>query len=141
MVGRVAGSSEDTQRKGSSDRDDVPVAHRPTREVHRFLRRHQIGHAQLLGKRPTSRDIVVVDVRLGYTRDPHPFGPRQAEHSLDVTLGVDDGGHASIVEEVGTVTQLRSGERNGLDHGGLLSFWLKPGPRTCTPAGYRGNAP
>ena len=82
-----------------------------------------------------------MNVRLGYTPDPHPFGPRQAQHPLDVTLGVDDGGHVSIVEEVGTVTQLRSGERNDLDHGGLLSLWVKPGPRACTPPGCPGNAP
>jgi hypothetical protein len=117
------------------------VAHRPTREVHRFLRRHQVGHTQLLGKGPPSRDVVVVEVRLGHTCDPHPFGTGQAEHALYVALRVDDGGHVSIVEEVGTVTQLRGSERNGLDHEGLLSVWVELAARTCTPAGYRGNVP
>ncbi len=56
-------------------------------------------------------------MRLGHTRDPHPFGARGAQDALDVTLGVDDRGHAPVVEEVGAVTQFRSGERNGLDHG------------------------
>ncbi len=89
VVRGVSGGGQRFEDEAGVDGDAVAVVDGCPLEGDAGLGGHEIGGAREASQFQAAGDVVVVDVRLGDVRDPHPAAGRRREHPVDVARRVD----------------------------------------------------
>ena len=103
----VARGRDGTHAHRRRDLDDVPIANGLTVEGDLVLSVDVVPRAEAASEGQTPGHVVVVEVGLEDVGDSHAGLLSDREHTVDVSLWVDDEGDVAVVGEVGTVAQAR----------------------------------
>ena len=116
-IGRVARRMNDLD-SNIPDHEVISVVDLGRRECDIESGGHDVLRAMLASKFETTRDVVVVEVRLHHMRDAQPVLGNEVFDSVDVALWVHDEGCAPIMDDVTAVTESGGVERDDMGYAG-----------------------